>query len=86
MFLLLDLMLKNLRKQFEVKKGILLLVKIGSFYGWGTRTMTVLADLTFFEAGLVLINFSYQYFALSLVEFLTSRYEFWGFKICMTDF
>ena len=42
---------ENLREQFEVQKGTLLLVKLGTFYGQGTRTMAALADVSLTEAG-----------------------------------
>ena len=48
---------ENLREQFEVQKGTLLLVKLGTFYGQGTRTMAALADVTLTEAGPVTIDF-----------------------------
>lgn len=43
---------KNHREQFKVQKGSLLLVKLGTFYGQGTRTMVALAEVTLTEAGL----------------------------------
>ena len=52
---------ENLREQFEVQKGTLLLVKLGTFYGQGTRTMAALADVTLTEAGLVMIDFLYPF-------------------------
>ena len=36
---------ENLREQFEVQKGTLLLVKLGTLYGQGTRTRVTLADV-----------------------------------------
>lgn len=45
---------ENLRKQFEVQKDTLLLVKLGTFYDQGTRTMAALAGMTLTEAGLVI--------------------------------
>ena len=47
---------ENPRKQFIVQKGIHLLIKLETFYGQGTRTMTALADMTLTEAGLVIID------------------------------
>lgn len=35
---------ENFRKQFEVQKGILSLVKVGTLYGHGTRATATLAD------------------------------------------
>ena len=51
---------KPLREQYEVQKGTLLLVKRGTLYGQGTRTMAALADVTLTEAGLVVIDFLYS--------------------------
>lgn len=54
MFSLLALILKkkNLREQFKVQKGAPLLVKLGTFYGQGTRRMATLAEVTLTEVGL----------------------------------
>lgn len=53
------LCVENLQEQCEVQKGTLLLVKLGTFYGQGTRTMAALADVTLTEAGLVMSDFLY---------------------------
>ena len=50
---------ENLRKQSEVQKVALLSIKLGTFYGQGTRTMAALADVTLTEAGLVIPIFLY---------------------------
>ena len=52
---------ENLRKQFEVRKDTHLLVKLGTFYSQGTRTMAALADVTLTEAGLVIIDFLFPF-------------------------
>jgi hypothetical protein len=46
---------ENLREPFEIQKGTLFLVKLGTIYGEGTRTMAALADVTLTEAGLVMM-------------------------------
>ena len=48
---------ENLREQFEVQKGTLLFVKLGTFYGQGIRTMAALPDVSLTEAGLVMVDF-----------------------------
>mgnify|MGYP006924266886 CR=1 FL=1 len=52
---------ENLREQFEVQKGTLLLVKLGTFYGQGTRTMATLAEATLTEAGLVMTDLLFSF-------------------------
>ena len=47
---------KHLRKQFEVQKGTLLIVKLGTFYGQGTKTTFALADVTLTKAGLAILT------------------------------
>ena len=64
---------ENVREKFKVQKGTLLLVKLGTSYGQGTRTMAALADVTLTEAGLVIIDFLYSFFPLSfLLRFMTN--------------
>lgn len=58
MFLLLALM--NLGNNMKFRKAHSL-VKLGSLYGQGTRTMAALADLTLIEAGLVMSDFLYPF-------------------------
>ena len=65
MFLLLLCYVVNLKEQFEVQKGTLLLVKLGTLYGQGTETMAALAEVTLTEAGPV-INISYTNFCPQL--------------------
>jgi hypothetical protein len=68
MFLLMALMLKNLRNQIEIQKSPLLIIDQGMFSRSGTRTMAAqlaLADVTLAEAGLmieVIINVLYPMF------------------------
>ena len=52
-----DVKKKNLREQSEIQKDTLLIDKLGTFYGQGTRTMAALADMTLTEAGLVMMDF-----------------------------
>ena len=47
---------ENLMKQFEVQKGTLLLVKLGTSYGQGTKTTFALADVTLTKAGLAILT------------------------------
>ena len=44
----------NLRENFKVQKITVLIVKLGTFYGQGTKTMASLTDNTLTEAGLVI--------------------------------
>ena len=53
--------IENLREEFEVQEGTVLLVKLGTFYGQGTRTMAALTDVILAEAGLVIIDFLYPF-------------------------
>lgn len=72
---------ENFRAYSEVQKGRLLLVKLGAFYGQGTRTMTSLADVTLTMTQLVMVDFLYQLMPP------TSCYDsFCGLKVDMTDF
>jgi hypothetical protein len=58
---------ENLKEQYEVQKGTLLFIKLGTFYGQGTKTMAALAEVTLTEARLVMIDFFIHIFALSFL-------------------
>ena len=49
------------REEFKVQKGTLLLVKLGTFYGQGIRTMSALAKVNLTEARLVMM-ITYNHF------------------------
>jgi hypothetical protein len=69
MVLLLTLMQKILGNNIKsVQKGTLLIIKLGTFYGQGTKTMAALGDMTLTEVGLVMIGFLYSF--LPSVSFL----------------
>ena len=60
-----------LREEFEFQKGTPLIVKLGTFYGQGTRTMTALADVTLTGAELVMIGWvSYAHFCPQLPDMI----------------
>lgn len=44
-------------KQIDVQKGTFLLLKVGAFYGQGTKTMAALANATLTQTVLVMIFF-----------------------------
>ena len=58
MFLLLALMILGNNMKFRKAHS---LVKLGTLYGQGTRSMAALADLTLTEAGLVMNDFLYPF-------------------------
>jgi hypothetical protein len=70
---------ENLRKQSEVQKGTHLIVKLGTVYGQGTRTMAALADVTLAEAGLVMIFFFSFLFIRYFLYLHLKCYPFPGF-------
>ena len=52
---------ENLRAQFKLQRGTLLLGKLGTLFDQGTRTMAALADVTLTEAGMVIVDFLYPF-------------------------
>jgi hypothetical protein len=59
--------IENLRKQFEIQKGILLFVKLGTSYVQATGQMAALADVTLTKSGQVI---HYTHFCLQLPDII----------------
>ena len=67
MFLLLALMILGNNMKFRKAHS---LVKLGTLYGQGTRTMAALADLTLTEAGLVMSGVFFFFIPIFALSFL----------------